>query len=73
MRNFTCRTQEGSSPAVEAMFIIARDEWRALELARRQLSGAQSIIVEICEAGQPLCRDGAPGATPLPASVVVID
>lgn len=55
MRTFSCLTVHRTSAAPALSFILARDEHRATELARRELiTSRQALSVELREGGKLL-------------------
>ena len=63
MRLFSCFIRHGRSSTPQLAFVLARDDQRARELARQQLSETpDGLSVEICENGQLLATLPAPGA-----------
>jgi hypothetical protein len=58
MRTFSCITEDERNSAPTLSFILAEDEQRARELARRELSDAdQPVSIEIRENGKLLWKD----------------
>lgn len=65
MRTFTCLTFDRGSPVPATSFILAADEARAQELARRELlHEPRSCVVELRERGRLLWKETVREADP---------
>lgn len=63
MRVYSCFVRRGGSPVPSLSFVFARDEQRALELARRELAETpDALAVEICEEGRLLAVEAGDAA-----------
>jgi hypothetical protein len=65
MRTFSCSTKDGRSSTPTQSYILAADEQRARELARRELLGrTQPASMEIRENGRLLCVERSARSEP---------